>query len=214
MASHYPTVSGLVKTLTSAIEFEANTEGHAALTAMRSLPAALAYRSHHHSVTLLPRRLIDASVVTGVWKRLVFGHPARTDGLVDRNANVFGGLVAAIDGMRFVVPVPSAYARPNKKFFGQKRGVTWLNMINDQAMGIGSKVVSGTERDCLHALDVVFASGEGRHADVIITDTGSYSDLAFGLAHLTDKEYRPALADLPDQKLWRTDPGADYGALN
>ena len=29
-----------------------------------------------------------------------------------------GGLVAAIDGMRFVVPVPSAYARPNKKFFG------------------------------------------------------------------------------------------------
>jgi hypothetical protein len=54
MASHYPTVSGLVKTLTSAIEFEANTEGQAALTAMRSLPAALAYRSHHHSVTLLP----------------------------------------------------------------------------------------------------------------------------------------------------------------
>jgi hypothetical protein len=431
MASHYPTVSGLVKTLTSAIEFEANTEGHAALTVMRSLPAALAYRSHRHSVTLLPARLIDASVATGVWKRLVFGHPARTDGMVDRNAYVFcvleefhrrlrrreiyapasgrwrdpnaallegsaweavrgsvltdlclpedpeellaahtqrldqtyrvvderlaantavsvdaegrvhvasvkaieepaslvelrkrlaammprvdiseailevlgwcpqfldsvssiagnqphladldisvaacltaqslsityapiavpgsaalarhrlgyvehtflraenyaaanphlvtaqagiefaqvlgGGLVAAIDGMRFVVPVPSAYARPNKKFFGQKRGVTWLNMINDQAMGIGSKVVSGTERDCLHALDVVFASGEGRRADVIVTDTGSYSDLVFGLAHLTDKEYRPALADLPDQKLWRTDPGADYGALN
>jgi hypothetical protein len=56
---------------------------------MRSLPAALAYRSHRHSVTLLPARLIDASVVTGVWKRLVFGHPARTDGLVDRNAYVF-----------------------------------------------------------------------------------------------------------------------------
>ena len=52
-------------------------------------------------------------------------------------------LVAAIDGMRFVVPVPSAYARPNKKYFGQKRGVTWLNMITDQAMGIGAKVVSG-----------------------------------------------------------------------
>jgi hypothetical protein len=89
MASHYPTVSGLVKTLTSAIEFEANTEGHTALTVMRSLPTALAYRSHHHSVTLLPARLIDVSVVTGVWKRLVFGHPARTDGLVDRNAYVF-----------------------------------------------------------------------------------------------------------------------------
>jgi hypothetical protein len=40
-----------------------------------------------------------------------------------------GGLVAAIDGMRFVVPVPSIYARPNRKYFGPKRGVTWLNMI-------------------------------------------------------------------------------------
>jgi len=27
-----------------------------------------------------------------------------------------GGLVAAIDGMRFVVPVPSVYARPNRKY--------------------------------------------------------------------------------------------------
>ena len=125
-----------------------------------------------------------------------------------------GGLVAAIDGMRFVVPVPSAYARPNRKYFGPKRGVTWLNMINDQAFGIGSKVVSGTDRDCLHALDVVFGCGEARRADVIVTDTGSYSDLVFGLAHLLGREYRPALADLPDQKLWRVDAGADYGALN
>ncbi|MGH3550298.1 MAG: Tn3 family transposase [Pseudonocardiaceae bacterium] len=125
-----------------------------------------------------------------------------------------GGLVAAIDGMRFVVPVPSAYARPNRKYFGPKRGITWLNMITDQAIGIGSKVVSGTDRDCLHALDVVFGSGEGRRADVIVTDTGSYSDLVFGLAHLTDREYRPALADLPDQKLWRIDHRADYGVLN
>ena len=428
MASRYQTVAGLVKTLTGVITFGANTEGQ---TALCGLPAALAYRGHHHSVTLLPRRLIDVSVVRGVWKRLVFGHPERGDGLVDRNAYVFcvleafhrhlrrreiyapassrwrdpnaalldgpaweavresvltdlglpedperllaahtqrldqtyravaerlaantavsidpegrvhvasvkaieepaslvelrkriaammprvdvseailevlgwcpqfvdsltsisgsrahladldvsvaacltaqglnityapitvpdvpalarhrlgyvehtflraenyaaanphlvtaqasipfaqalgGGLVAAIDGMRFVVPVPSAYARPNKKYFGPKRGVTWLNMITDQAMGIGSKVVSGTDRDCLHALDVVFSSGQARRADVIVTDTGSYSDLVFGLAHLTDREYRPALADLPDQKLWRADRDADYGALN
>jgi hypothetical protein len=59
MATHFPTVSGLVKTLTSAIEFDANTEGQPALRAMRALPAALAYRSHHHSMTLLPARLID-----------------------------------------------------------------------------------------------------------------------------------------------------------
>jgi TnpA family transposase len=43
-----------------------------------------------------------------------------------------GGMVAGIDGMRFIVPVPSIYARPNRKYFGpNKRGVTWLNVISD-----------------------------------------------------------------------------------
>jgi TnpA family transposase len=431
MAGHYPTVSGFVKLLTGVIEFDANPEGERVLTAMKALPAALAHRPRNHSASLLPVRLIDPGVVTGVWRRLVFGQPARKDGLADRNAYVFcvleqfhrrlkrreifapgssrwrdpnaqllegtkweavkhsvltdlglpedpasllselgdlldqtywvvraglaantavsiddagkihvasvkaieepaslidlrkrveammprvdiseaivevlgwcpgflealtspaggqshledldisvaaclttqalnitytpiavkgvpalerhrlgyiehtylraenltaanphlideqaaigfaqalgGGLVAAIDGMRFVVPVPSAYARPNRKYFGPKRGVTWLNMINDQAFGIAAKVVSGTDRDCLHALDVIFSSGEGRRADMIVTDTGSYSDLVFGLAHLLGRQYRPALADLPDQKLWRTMAEADYGALN
>ena len=55
-----------------------------------------------------------------------------------------GGLVASVDGMRFVVPMPSVYARPNPKFFGRRGGATWLNMINDQAAGLGGKVVAGT----------------------------------------------------------------------
>jgi hypothetical protein len=39
--------------------------------------------------------------------------------------------------MRFVVPVPAAFARPNRKFFGSKRGMTWLNAapVNDQGIG-------------------------------------------------------------------------------
>jgi TnpA family transposase len=37
-----------------------------------------------------------------------------------------GGLVAAVDGMRFVVPVPAAFARPNRKYFGSKRGLAAL----------------------------------------------------------------------------------------
>lgn len=37
-----------------------------------------------------------------------------------------GGLVAAVDGMRFIVPVRSVDARPNPKYFHRKKGVTWL----------------------------------------------------------------------------------------
>ncbi|MEO3863255.1 Tn3 family transposase [Acrocarpospora sp. B8E8] len=130
-----------------------------------------------------------------------------------------GGLVAAIDGMRFVVPVPSLFARPNRKYFGPKRGMTFLNAINDQAFGIGHKIVAGTDRDCLHAIDLFFNpdsrnEDENDLPDVLITDTGSYSDLVFGIAQLMGIEYRPALADLPDQKGWRTKTDADYGPLD
>jgi TnpA family transposase len=125
-----------------------------------------------------------------------------------------GGMVAAIDGMRFVVPVPSLMAKPNRKYFGPKRGMTFLNMINDQAFGTGHKIVAGTDRDCLHAIDLFFGSGTANLPEVLITDTGSYSDLVFGIAQLLGVDYRPALADLSDQKGWRTDAAADYGSLN
>jgi TnpA family transposase len=124
-----------------------------------------------------------------------------------------GGLVAAVDGMRFVVPIPSLFARPNRKYFGPNRGVTWLNVINDQAFGLGARVVSGTARDSLHMIDVLFSQDGGRRPEVVVADTGSYSDLVFGLVHLLGMAYRPALADLPDQRLWRIDPAADYEPL-
>jgi TnpA family transposase len=125
-----------------------------------------------------------------------------------------GGLLAAVDGMRFVVPVPAAFARPNRKYFGSKRGMTWLNAMNDHGMGRGAKVVSGTVRDSLHMIDVIFGLDGGDLPEIVVSDTGSYSDVVFGLLELLGISYRPALADLPDQKGWRIKPDADYGPLN
>jgi Tn3 transposase DDE domain len=98
-------------------------------------------------------------------------------------ARALGGrMVAAIDGMRFVVPVPSLMAKPNRKYFGSKRGITFLNVINDQAFGTGHKIVAGTDRDCLHAIDLFFSPGAANLPEVLVTDTSSYSDLIFGIA--------------------------------
>ena len=139
--------------------------------------------------------------------------------LVDKQAELplaqawGGGLVAAVDGMRFVVPVPAAFARPNRKYFGSKRGMTWLNAMNDRGMGRGAKVVSGTIRDSLHMVDVIFGLDGGELPEIVVSDTGSYSDLVFGLLELLGISYRPALADLPDQKGWRINGSADYGPL-
>jgi len=43
-----------------------------------------------------------------------------------------GGLLASVDGLRFVVPVRTLNAGPSPKYFGYKRGITWLNAVNDQ----------------------------------------------------------------------------------
>jgi TnpA family transposase len=125
-----------------------------------------------------------------------------------------GGLVAGIDGMRFIVPIPSIYARPNRKYFGRDRGVTWLNMISDQAVGLAGKVISGAPRDSLHALDVAFGLDHGQRPDILISDAGAYSDLMFGLCNPLGIDYRPELADMPDQRGWRADRRGDYGPLN
>jgi TnpA family transposase len=125
-----------------------------------------------------------------------------------------GGMVAAVDGMRFVVPVRTIDARPNPKYFARARGVTWLNSINDHRVGTGGLVVSGTPRDTLHFVDLIYNPDGGPRPDILVTDQGSYSDVVFGLVTLLGYDYRPVLADLPDTKLWRIAAGADYGQLD
>jgi len=125
-----------------------------------------------------------------------------------------GGMVAAVDGVRFVVPVRSIDARPNPKYFARKKGVTWLNMISDQHVGLAGRVVSGTPKDTLHVVGLVFNPDNDRRPELLITDQGSYSDVVFGIVTLLGFDYRPVLADLPDAKLWRIYRGADYAAQN
>jgi TnpA family transposase len=144
---------------------------------------------------------------------------AANSALIDAQASIplarawGGGLVASVDGMRFVVPVPSVYAHPNPKYFGRRGGATWLNLINDQAAGLGGKVVAGTPPDSLYVLDVLYDRDGDRRPEMIVTDTASYSDIVFGLLTLAGFAYAPQLADLPDQKLWRIARTADYGAF-
>lgn len=61
-----------------------------------------------------------------------------------------GGLVASVDGLRFRVPVQSVHAAPSPRFFGYKRGITWLNAVNDRFAGLGAVIITGTVRDSLY----------------------------------------------------------------
>ncbi len=46
--------------------------------------------------------------------------------------------------MWFVVPARSIHAHPNAKYFGRRRGATWMNMLSDQGVGLAGRVLSGT----------------------------------------------------------------------
>lgn len=63
-------------------------------------------------------------------------------------------------------------------------------------------------------IDLIYRQEGGIRPEVTVTDTGSYSDIVFGLLQLLGFDYRPQLADLPDAKLWRIDPDVDYGQLS
>jgi TnpA family transposase len=125
-----------------------------------------------------------------------------------------GGEVASADGMRFVVPIRTVHAGPNPKYFGIERGVTWYNLISNQFSGLNDIVVPGTLRDSLVLLAVVLEQQTDLQPTQIMTDTGAYSDVMFGVFRLLGYRFSPRPADIGGTRFWRVDPKADYGLLN
>jgi TnpA family transposase len=74
--------------------------------------------------------------------------------------------------------------------------------------------VPGTLRDSLVLLAVVLEQQTELQPTQIMTDTGAYSDLIFGLFRLLGYRFSPRLADIGGARFWRIDPKADYGPLN
>ncbi len=128
------------------------------------------------------------------------------------------GLLASVDGLRFVVPVRTINAAPSPKYFAKKTGITWLNAINDQVIGIGQMVVPGTPRDSLFILDALLNLDGGVKPEMVATDNASYSDMVFGIFKLLGYRFSPRFKDLQDQRFWKAQmPGAEtageYGPL-
>jgi hypothetical protein len=116
-----------------------------------------------------------------------------------------GGLVASADGLRFVVPVATLNAGPNPRYYGLRRGATWLNAVNDRFAGLGGVVIAGTVRDSLHILDLALNLEGDLRPEVVVTDTASYSDIVFGLFRILGYQFAPRIADLSDTRFWRID---------
>ena len=190
----------------------------AGLTVARSCNVGLVPVAKAGAAALTEHRLL------GVEKGYFHGEgiAAASARLVARQAGIGitddwgGGLVASVDGMRFVVPVRSLHARPSPLYFGvgkRPRGSTWLNTVSDKVMGLGGLLVPGTLRDSLFILDAIHRLDATEHPEVITTDQGSYSDIVYGLFAICGYQFAPRHADITDTQLWWADTAMLEGEL-
>jgi TnpA family transposase len=110
--------------------------------------------------------------------------------------------------------VRTLHAGPNPKYFGFERGVTYYNLVSNQFTGLNAILIPATLRDSLYLLAVVLEQQTELHPTEIMTDTGAYTDVVFGLFWLLGYRFCPRIADIGGARYWRIDPSADYGLLN
>lgn len=122
--------------------------------------------------------------------------------------------MASADGMRFVTPVRTINAGPNRKYFGHSRGITWYNVMSDQYSGFHDILIPGTLRDSVFVLEGLLEKETGLNPPEIMTDTARASDLVFGFFWLLGYQFSSRLADAGASVFWRMDNDADYGVLN
>lgn len=72
----------------------------------------------------------------------------------------------------------------------------------------------GTLRDSLVLLSVVLEQETEFEPTEIMTDTGAYTDVIFGIFWLLGYQFSPRIADVGGARFWRVDPTADYGTLD
>jgi len=94
------------------------------------------------------------------------------------------------------------------------RGATWYNLLSNQFTGLNGIPLPGTLKDSLFLLALVLDQQAELRPNQILTDTGAYNDVVFGLFRLLGYRFSPRLADIGGTRFWRLDPHADYGELN
>ena len=185
------TVVGLCRMLTSTVKFGANAQGMPVLEAMRALGEQLGAGARWST----KNARIHAGVVPGPWKHLVFGHPVRPDGTVDRGAYIFAVLTEFcrhLKNREIYAEGSTRYRNPQARLL---EGLEWDAVKDDVLTALGLPEHPGEMlASCAAGLDGALTYVAGRLA----ADSGVRVDEA-GKIHLSsDKalEDPPSLIDL------------------
>lgn len=124
------------------------------------------------------------------------------------------GEVVSADGTRLVIPVKSITSGHNSKFFGTRKGITNYSLISDMFDELNFLLQSGASKDSVYLPQCVLEQPTSLNIKEIMTDTGGYSDLVFGIFALLEYQFSPRIADVANSRFWRIDKHANYGELN
>ena len=102
-----------------------------------------------------------------------------------------GGEVASADGLRFVVPIRTMNAGPNRQYYGAERGVTYDNFTSDHFTGFHGIVIPGTLRDSMFILEGLLEHHTSLRPVEVMADTAGVSDVVFGLFWLLGYQFSP-----------------------
>jgi Tn3 transposase DDE domain len=111
-------------------------------------------------------------------------------------AQAWGGEVASADGLRFVVPIRTLNAGPNRTYFGASWGVTYYNFTSDQFTGFHGIVIPGTLRDSPFILEGLLEQQTSLRPVQLMSDTAGSNEIMFGLFWLLGFQFSPRLTDI------------------
>ncbi len=105
------------------------------------------------------------------------------------------------DGQKYEVSVDSLNANYSFKYFGQGRGVSSYNFIDERHLLFYSTVISSAEREAAYVIDGLLHN-EVIKSDIHSTDTHGYTEVLFGVMHLLGITYAPRIKNLKEQRIY------------
>jgi len=105
------------------------------------------------------------------------------------------------DGQKFEVSVDSLNANYSFKYFGQGRGVSSYNFIDERHFLFYSTVISSAEREAAYVIDGLLHNDVVK-SDIHSTDTHGYTEILFGVMYLLGFTYAPRIKNLKDQRIY------------
>jgi len=115
--------------------------------------------------------------------------------------NKAGLLHTSSDGQKYEVAVDSLNANYSYKYFGQGKGVTAYNFIDQRHFMWHDNVFSSAEKEAAYVIDGLMHN-EVVKSDIHSTDTAGYTEAIFGATHLLGFTFAPRIKNLKKQYLY------------